>query len=66
VNTATFVGGGLQSLGAAKAVYGLEKIKKVSIINHQKYPLSNQLDDKAGELVMRRIEEMGVKCMTKL
>ncbi len=66
INRATVVGGGLLGLEAAKAVYDLPEIKEVSIINRQAYPLSRQLDDEAGELVLRRIEEMGVRCMTKV
>lgn len=53
-------------LEAAKAVYDLPEISEVAIINRQAYPLSRQLDDDAGELVLRKIEAMGVKCMTKV
>ncbi|KAJ9104552.1 hypothetical protein QFC21_002049 [Naganishia friedmannii] len=67
INSATVVGGGLLGLEAAKAAYDLsEHLKEVSIINRQAYPLSRQLDADAGEMVMRKIEEMGVKCMTKV
>jgi nitrite reductase (NAD(P)H) len=38
-------------------------VPEVSIINRQTYPLSRQLDADAGELVLRKIESMGVKCL---
>lgn len=67
VKSATVVGGGLLGLEAAKAAYDLhEHLSEVSIINRQGYPLSRQLDAEAGEMVMRKIEEMGVRCMTKV
>ncbi|EPQ53160.1 nitrite reductase [Gloeophyllum trabeum ATCC 11539] len=61
---AVVVGGGLLGLEAAKAVYDLETIAKVSIINRQAYPLSRQLDKDGGEIVLRRIENMGVEVLT--
>lgn len=42
-----------------------ETIGKVAIINRQAYPLSRQLDDDGGEIVLRRIEAMGVDVLTK-
>ncbi|KAF9219484.1 nitrite reductase [Gyrodon lividus] len=62
---AVVVGGGLLGLEAAKAVYDLETIGKVAIINRQAFPLSRQLDDEGGEIVLRRIEAMGVEVLTK-
>lgn len=41
-------------------------VSKVSILNRSSYPLSRQLDDDAGELVLRRIEAMGVNCLTNV
>jgi nitrite reductase (NAD(P)H) len=38
----------------------------VAIINRQAYPLSRQLDSEAGEMVLRKIEGMGVKVITKV
>ncbi len=55
------LGGGLLGLEAAKAVYDLPTIKDVSIIHRQAYPLSRQLDAQGGEIVLRRIEGMGVR-----
>lgn len=42
-----------------------EAIGKVAIINRQAFPLSRQLDDDGGEIVLRRIEAMGVDVITK-
>ncbi|KAI0668754.1 nitrite reductase [Trametes maxima] len=58
--TAVVLGGGLLGLEAAKAVYDLPTIKDVTIIHRQAYPLSRQLDAQGGEIVLRRIEAMGV------
>ncbi|KAF8843892.1 nitrite reductase [Paxillus ammoniavirescens] len=62
---AVVVGGGLLGLEAAKAVYDLETIAKVAIVNRQAFPLSRQLDDEGGEIVLHRIEAMGVEVLTK-
>ncbi|KAF8749404.1 BFD-like [2Fe-2S] binding domain [Rhizoctonia solani] len=59
-------GGGLLGLEAAKALYDLPAIPDVAIINRQAYPLSRQLDSEAGEMVLRKIEGMGVKVITKV
>ncbi|KAG8866838.1 hypothetical protein FRC20_007390, partial [Serendipita sp. 405] len=63
---ATVVGGGLLGLEAAKAVYDLPTIPDVAILNRQAFPLSRQLDADGGEMVLRRIEAMGVKVVTKV
>lgn len=55
------LGGGLLGLEAAKAAYDLPTIKDVAIIHRQAYPLSRQLDAQGGEIVLRRIEGMGVQ-----
>jgi nitrite reductase (NAD(P)H) len=36
----------------------------VSIINRKAFPLSRQLDDEAGEMVLHKIEAMGVQVLT--
>ncbi|TFK21046.1 nitrite reductase [Coprinopsis marcescibilis] len=64
VKRAVVVGGGLLGLEAAKAVYDLESISHVSIINRSGYPLSRQLDGEAGEMVLHKIESMGVQVLT--
>ncbi|CAE7060545.1 unnamed protein product, partial [Rhizoctonia solani] len=66
INKAVVVGGGLLGLEAAKALYDLPAIPDVAIINRQAYPLSRQLDSEAGEMVLRKIEGMGVKVITKV
>lgn len=57
------LGGGLLGLEAAKAVYDLPSVKNVTIIHRQAFPLSRQLDAQGGEIVLRRIEAMGVTFM---
>ena len=36
----------------------------MSIINRKAFPLSRQLDDEAGEMVLHKIETMGVQVLT--
>ena len=52
----------LLGLEAAKAVYDMSM--KVSILIRQGYPLNRQLDASAGELVLKKIEAMGVQVKT--
>ncbi|KAL1940535.1 hypothetical protein VTO73DRAFT_7970 [Trametes versicolor] len=61
--SAVVLGGGLLGLEAAKAVYDLPSVKNVTIIHRQAFPLSRQLDAQGGEIVLRRIEAMGVTFM---
>ncbi|KAF9509211.1 hypothetical protein BS47DRAFT_1377626 [Hydnum rufescens UP504] len=61
---ACVIGGGLLGLEAAKAAYDLPGIKDVAIINRKSFPLSRQIDAEAGELVLQRIEALGVKVFT--
>ena len=44
-------------------MYDLEEVGKVSIIHRQTYPLSRQLDAAGGEIVLRRIESLGVEVL---
>ncbi len=55
------IGGGLLGLEAAKALYDLETAGDVTIIHRQTFPLSRQLDAAGGEIVLRRIEAIGVR-----
>ncbi|OCF75267.1 nitrite reductase [NAD(P)H], large subunit [Kwoniella mangroviensis CBS 8886] len=64
VKRASVVGGGLLGLEAAKAVYDM-KVPEVSILIRQDYPLNRQLDPSAGELVLKKIENMGVEVKTR-
>lgn len=66
ISKASVVGGGLLGLEAAKAVYDMPGVPDVSIIIRQDYPLNRQLDPSAGELVLRKIEAMGVKVLTQV
>lgn len=45
-------------------MYDLEAIPDVAIINRSAFPLSRQIDNDAGELVLQRIESLGVKVYT--
>ncbi|KAI0338846.1 nitrite reductase [Trametopsis cervina] len=61
---AAVVGGGLLGLEAAKALYDLKpSVSHVSVVHRQKYPLSRSLDAAGGEIVLRRIEGLGVKVL---
>ncbi|KAJ7637116.1 nitrite reductase [Roridomyces roridus] len=64
VQKAVVVGGGLLGLEAAKAVYDLPSIPEVAIIHRQGHLLSRQLDASAGEMVLRKIQAMGVQVLT--
>lgn len=48
---------------AAKALYDLEEVSDVTIVHRQTYPLSRQLDAAGGEIVLRRIEALGVRVL---
>jgi len=54
----------LLGLEAAKAVYDMPTVPDVSILIRQGYPLNRQLDASAGELVLRKIEALGVTVKT--
>ncbi|GAA5967842.1 hypothetical protein JCM11641_005783 [Rhodosporidiobolus odoratus] len=64
VTRASVVGGGLLGLEAAKAVYDLPGIPDVNILIRQNYPLNRQLDAAAGEVLLHKIEDMGVQVLT--
>lgn len=65
VTRASVIGGGLLGLEAAKAVYDMPDVPDVSIIIRQGYPLNRQLDQSAGELVLKKIEALGVTVKTR-
>lgn len=54
----------LLGLEAAKAVYDLPTLPDIQLLIRQNYPLNRQLDAAAGELVLHKIEEMGVTVLT--
>ncbi|KAJ6590581.1 nitrite reductase [Mycena vulgaris] len=64
VKKAVVVGGGLLGLEAAKAVYDMPSIPEVAIIHRQPHLLSRQLDADAGEMVLQKIQAMGVEVLT--
>ncbi|KAJ7512051.1 nitrite reductase [Mycena galericulata] len=64
VRKAVVVGGGLLGLEAAKAIYDMPSIPEVAIIHRQGHLLSRQLDADAGEMVLRKIQDMGVEVLT--
>ncbi|KAF5373008.1 hypothetical protein D9758_001490 [Tetrapyrgos nigripes] len=61
---AVVIGGGLLGLEAAKAVHELDNVDHVSIVIRSGFPLSRQLDDHGGEIVLKRIQEMNVDVLT--
>ena len=61
---AVIVGGGLLGLEAAKALLDMECYDEVTIVHRSKWLLSQQLDEKGGNLLTERIAEMGVKLRT--
>ena len=46
-------------------MYDIPAIPDVSILIRQDYPLNRQLDASAGPLVLKKIEDMGVKVLTQ-
>ncbi|KAJ7057863.1 nitrite reductase [Mycena amicta] len=57
------VGGGLLGLEAAKAVYDMPAIPEVTIVHRSGHLLSRQLGTDAGEMVLRKIQAMGVQVL---
>lgn len=56
----------LSLTASAPPVKRWTSLPDVAIINRQAYPLSRQLDADAGEMVLRKIEAMGVRVATKV
>ncbi|KAH6648074.1 hypothetical protein BKA67DRAFT_524115 [Truncatella angustata] len=54
------VGGGLLGLEAAKAMMDLECFRKIKLIERNRWVLSRQLDQDAGELVVEKVTDLGV------
>ncbi|KAF7289888.1 NAD(P)H nitrite reductase [Mycena indigotica] len=63
VKRAVVVGGGLLGLEAAKAVYDMPGIPQVTIVHRNSHLLSRQLGPEAGEVVLRKIQAMGVEVL---
>ncbi|KAJ7039841.1 NADPH nitrite reductase [Mycena alexandri] len=64
VKKAVVVGGGLLGLEAAKAVYDMPSIPEVAIIHRQAHLLSRQVGPDAGDMIVRKIQAMGVEVLT--
>ena len=54
----------LLGLEAAKALYDLPSVPDVSLVIRKGYPLNRQLDARAGELVLKKIRDIGVNVHT--
>ncbi|KAF7300645.1 NAD(P)H nitrite reductase [Mycena chlorophos] len=63
VKRAVVVGGGLLGLEAAKAVYDMPAIPAVAIVHRSGHLLSRQLGADAGEMVLRKIQALGVQVL---
>ncbi|KAI1175947.1 nitrite reductase [Nemania sp. FL0916] len=59
----TVVGGGLLGLEAAAAMLGLECFEKVKLIERNHWVLSRQLDAEAGNLVVEKVNGLGIDVM---
>ncbi|GJJ15033.1 hypothetical protein Clacol_009307 [Clathrus columnatus] len=58
---AVVVGGGLLGLEAAKAIHDQSSVSQVTIINRRAFPLSRQLDEDGGEMVLKRLQAAEVE-----
>jgi len=54
------VGGGLLGLEAAKAMMDLNKFKKIKLIERNRWVLSRQLDEDAGDMVVGQVRKLGL------
>ena len=65
-STGAVVGGGLLGLEAAKAMMDLESFGKVKLIERNRWVLSRQLDQDAGEMVVEVVRKLGLEvCLSK-
>lgn len=58
--TGAVVGGGLLGLEAAKAMMDLQCFDKIKLVERNRWVLSRQLDQDAGELVCEKVTDLGV------
>ncbi|KAG6038476.1 Nitrite reductase [NAD(P)H] [Claviceps sp. Clav32 group G5] len=61
--TGCVVGGGLLGLEAAKAMMDLESFGSVKLIERNKWVLSRQLDQEAGNMVVRQVQDLGLEVL---
>jgi nitrite reductase (NAD(P)H) len=59
-STGCVVGGGLLGLEAAKAMMDLESFRSVKLIERNKWVLSRQLDQEAGNMVVQQVSDLGL------
>ena len=65
-STGAVVGGGLLGLEAAKAMMDLETFSQVKLIERNRWVLSRQLDQDAGNMVVELIRKLGLDvCLSK-
>ncbi|KZZ97501.1 nitrite reductase [Moelleriella libera RCEF 2490] len=58
--TGCVVGGGLLGLEAAKAMMDLDSFSSVKLIERNKWVLSRQLDQEAGNMVVQQVRDLGL------
>ncbi|KJZ76928.1 Nitrite reductase [Hirsutella minnesotensis 3608] len=59
----TVVGGGLLGLEAAKAMMDLDAYDSVKLVERNKWVLSRQLDETAGNMVVQQVTDLGLDVM---
>lgn len=64
-STGVVVGGGLLGLEAAKAMMDLESFGKVKLIERNKWVLSRQLDQDAGDMVVELVQKLGLDVLLR-
>lgn len=60
IKHAAVVGGGLLGLEAAKALLDLQGVEQVMLMERNRWPLSRQLDQEGGTIVLAKVRELGV------
>jgi nitrite reductase (NAD(P)H) len=64
-STGLVVGGGLLGLEAAKAMMDLNEFGQVKLVDKNSWVLSRQLDKDAGQLVIEKVEELGLEVLRR-
>lgn len=62
-STGCVVGGGLLGLEAAKAMMDLDSFSTVKLVERNKWVLSRQLDQEAGNMVVQQVRDLGLDVM---
>lgn len=63
IKRAAVVGGGLLGLEAAKALLDLEDVQQVVLVERNRWPLSRQLDQEGGNIVLSKVRALGVEVL---